>query len=75
MKRRVTVNEFNGFFYVNIREFYMDKNGTVKPGNKGLALTFQNWDQMYNQVQFYVLIFLNTVLLKLKYRWSRSTKL
>jgi hypothetical protein len=53
MKRKVTVNEFNGFFYVNIREFYMDKNGAIKPGNKGIALTFSNWDQLFNQVRYF----------------------
>lgn len=50
MQRRVTVNEYHGHFYVNVREFFSDKYGLLKPGNKGIALSFENWDQMYAQV-------------------------
>lgn len=33
--RQVTVRNFKGSFYVDIREMYYDKDGDLKPGKKG----------------------------------------
>lgn len=49
-KRRVVVAKFQGNMFVNIREFYEDKSGEMKPGKKVrrirragiLACSFQN---------------------------------
>ncbi len=54
MKRRVTVDEYKGYPYVHIREFYLDKfSNQLKPGSKGIALTLDNWDNLYQQVDFF----------------------
>eukprot|EP01031_Cornospumella_fuschlensis_P023564 gene23564-28574_t len=43
-KRKVTVSQFKGTTYVNIREFYEDKaTGEEKPGSKGIALTVEQY--------------------------------
>ena len=34
-KRQVSVREFKGKIYVDIREFYEDSSGDMKPGRKG----------------------------------------
>lgn len=33
-KRRVVVSKFKGSMFVNIREFYEDNSGDMKPGKK-----------------------------------------
>lgn len=33
-KRRVVVSKFSGKLFVNIREYYEDKSGDMKPGKK-----------------------------------------
>lgn len=33
-KRRIVVQEFKGNWYVNLREYYEDKSGEMKPGKK-----------------------------------------
>lgn len=33
-KRRVTINKFSGKWLVNVREYYEDKAGDMKPGKK-----------------------------------------
>ncbi|XP_031629371.1 RNA polymerase II transcriptional coactivator [Contarinia nasturtii] len=40
--RRVTVSEFKGKVYVNIREYY-NKDGAMVPGKKGISLTPEQW--------------------------------
>ena len=37
--RFVSVSSFRGRQYVNIREFYKDESGQLKPSKKGIALT------------------------------------
>ncbi|KJE95195.1 hypothetical protein CAOG_05673 [Capsaspora owczarzaki ATCC 30864] len=37
-KRRITVRRFSGKKYVDIREFYDDDSGELKPGKKGIML-------------------------------------
>ncbi len=34
-KTHVRINEFKGKHYVDIRKFYEDKSGELKPSNKG----------------------------------------
>ena len=36
-KRKVSVREFKGKVLVDIREYYEDQSGAVKPGKKGTA--------------------------------------
>lgn len=33
-KRRIVVQEFKGNWFVNLREYYEDKSGEMKPGKK-----------------------------------------
>lgn len=50
-KRKVTVSLFKGNILVNIREFYEDKaTGEEKPGNKGIALSLDQWNQLKTQM-------------------------
>ena len=37
--RFVSVSSFRGRKYVNIREFYKDESGELRPSKKGIALT------------------------------------
>lgn len=39
----VTVTEFRGKVYVGIREYY-EKDGELKPGKKGIALSLEQWN-------------------------------
>ncbi len=53
-KRKVQASEFKGKLYVNIREYYVDK-ATQKemPGNKGIALTVEQWNSLKEQVSWW----------------------
>ncbi|XP_026720733.1 activated RNA polymerase II transcriptional coactivator p15-like [Athene cunicularia] len=44
--RYVRVSCFKGKALVDIREFYTDKEGSVKPGRKGIALSAEQWNQL-----------------------------
>ncbi|XP_064325905.1 activated RNA polymerase II transcriptional coactivator p15-like [Phalacrocorax carbo] len=44
--RYVTVSCFKGKALVDIREFYADKEGSMKPGRKGIALSAEQWNQL-----------------------------
>jgi hypothetical protein len=45
--KRITVRQFKGKTYIDIREYYMDKNSEeLKPGKKGIALTPESWQAM-----------------------------
>ncbi|XP_061212068.1 activated RNA polymerase II transcriptional coactivator p15-like [Neopsephotus bourkii] len=44
--RYVRVSSFKGKGLVDIREFYTDKDGDVKPGRKGIALSAEQWNQL-----------------------------
>ncbi|KAI9297663.1 ssDNA-binding transcriptional regulator [Neoconidiobolus thromboides FSU 785] len=37
-KKRLSVRTFKGNTYIDIREFYTDKNGNLAPGKKGISL-------------------------------------
>ena len=36
--------KFNGLIYVDLREYYENKEGVMKPTKKGMSLTIQNWE-------------------------------
>ncbi|NXI54540.1 TCP4 polymerase, partial [Chloroceryle aenea] len=44
--RYVRVCSFKGNALVDIREFYTDKDGDLKPGRKGIALSLEQWNQL-----------------------------
>lgn len=43
-KKKVSVMKFNGLIYVDLREYYENKEGVMKPTKKGMSLTIQNWE-------------------------------
>ena len=43
--RRVTVREFRGKTLIDIREYYTDAAGDLKPGKKGLSLTVEQYEK------------------------------
>jgi len=50
-RKKVTISEFRGTSYVNIREYYEDKEtGEEKPGRKGIVLNRRQWDEFYKVV-------------------------
>lgn len=45
--RRVSVSNFKGKQYLNIREYYQDKSsGEMRPGKAGITLTKNEWNQL-----------------------------
>lgn len=42
-KRRLVVKTFKGRRYVDLREWYTDDGGELKPGKKGISLTPEQW--------------------------------
>ncbi|NXP03604.1 TCP4 polymerase, partial [Thinocorus orbignyianus] len=44
--RYVRVSCFKGKVLVDIREFYTDQEGRIKPGRKGIALSAEQWNQL-----------------------------
>uniref|UniRef100_A0A131Z2M9 Activated RNA polymerase II transcriptional coactivator p15 n=1 Tax=Rhipicephalus appendiculatus TaxID=34631 RepID=A0A131Z2M9_RHIAP len=49
-KRYVSVREFKGRVMVDIREYYEDGNGDLKPGKKGICLQLDQWNALKNQI-------------------------
>jgi len=49
--RFVTVCDFRGKKMVNIREFYQNDDGDMKPGKKGIALTIEQWNKLKDQME------------------------
>ncbi|XP_053154265.1 activated RNA polymerase II transcriptional coactivator p15-like [Hemicordylus capensis] len=44
--RYVCVSLFKGKVLVDLREFYMDKAGDMKPGRKGISLAVDQWQSL-----------------------------
>lgn len=47
--RYVSVSEFRGKKYVNIREYY-EQDGDLKPGRKGIALNEEQWKKLKDHI-------------------------
>jgi len=43
--RQVSVKDFKGRVYVNIREYYQHESGEMRPGKKGIALSVEQWNK------------------------------
>ncbi|XP_043929376.1 activated RNA polymerase II transcriptional coactivator p15 [Protopterus annectens] len=48
--RYVSVREFKGKVLIDIREYWMDKDGDMKPGKKGISLSPEQWNQLKDQM-------------------------
>jgi len=46
---RIEKSEFKGKIYVGIRQWY-DDNGEMKPGNKGINLTIEEWQEIVSKL-------------------------
>ncbi|KAI1327343.1 ssDNA-binding transcriptional regulator [Xylariaceae sp. FL0255] len=44
--RRVVIQDFKGKTFVNIREFYTDASGAMRPGKKGIMLTLEQYNAL-----------------------------
>lgn len=49
--RQITVRDFKGKLYVDIREMYFDKDGNLKPGKKGICLTVAQWRKLLSVME------------------------
>ncbi|VDK33516.1 unnamed protein product [Taenia asiatica] len=51
-KKYVSVRSFRNRVFVDIREYYEDKNGGgLKPGKKGISLNSEQWENLKNLVE------------------------
>ncbi|TRY65297.1 hypothetical protein DNTS_015448 [Danionella cerebrum] len=50
MMRYVSVQEFKGKVLIDIREYWMDQEGEMKPGRKGISLNPEQWNQLKEQM-------------------------
>ncbi|TNN29379.1 Activated RNA polymerase II transcriptional coactivator p15 [Liparis tanakae] len=48
--RYVSVREFKGKVLVDIREYWMNQDGEMKPGKKGISLNPEQWTQLKDQM-------------------------
>ncbi|TGJ79773.1 hypothetical protein E0Z10_g8992 [Xylaria hypoxylon] len=48
--RRVVIQNFKGKNYINVREYYSDASGELKPGKKGIMLTLEQYDALLNAI-------------------------
>jgi len=46
---KITPSEFKGKLYVGVRQWY-EQNGELKPGNKGINLTIEEWNEIVNNL-------------------------
>ncbi|XP_006611763.1 activated RNA polymerase II transcriptional coactivator p15 [Apis laboriosa] len=46
--RQISVRDFKGKLYVDIREMYYDKEANLKPGKKGICLNVTQWKKLLN---------------------------
>ncbi|KAK7120283.1 hypothetical protein R3I94_020325 [Phoxinus phoxinus] len=48
--RFVSVRDFKGKVLIDIREYWMDQEGEMKPGRKGISLNPEQWNQLKEQI-------------------------
>ncbi|KAM6986167.1 SUB1 regulator of transcription a [Aplochiton taeniatus] len=48
--RYVSVRDFKGKCLIDIREYWMNQDGEMKPGKKGIALNPEQWSQLKDQM-------------------------
>ncbi|ELW47555.1 activated RNA polymerase II transcriptional coactivator p15 [Tupaia chinensis] len=46
----VSVWDFKGNILIDIREYWMDPEGEMKPGRKGISLNPEQWSQLREQI-------------------------
>lgn len=47
----ITIGDFKGKTYINIREYYTDqKSGDVRPGKKGIGLNIEQWQNLCSSI-------------------------
>ena len=49
-KKYVNVRVFKGKVLIDIREYYEDNDGNLKPGKKGIALQVEQWEALKGQI-------------------------
>ena len=45
-ERRCTVSKFKGKVRVDIREYYQDESGEMRPGKRGISLAADDWAKL-----------------------------
>ncbi|KAF7687491.1 SUB1 regulator of transcription b [Silurus meridionalis] len=48
--RYVSVRDFKGKVLIDLREYWMDQAGEMKPGKKGISLNPEQWNQLKEQM-------------------------
>ncbi|XP_071864723.1 single stranded-binding protein c31A [Bombus fervidus] len=48
--RQISIRDFKGKLYVDIREMYFDKEANLKPGKKGICLSIAQWQKLLSVV-------------------------
>ncbi|XP_075903131.1 SUB1 regulator of transcription b [Nelusetta ayraudi] len=48
--RYVSVRDFKGKVLIDIREYWMNQDGDMKPGKKGISLNPEQWNQLKDQI-------------------------
>uniref|UniRef100_A0A4W6G4A9 Activated RNA polymerase II transcriptional coactivator p15 n=1 Tax=Lates calcarifer TaxID=8187 RepID=A0A4W6G4A9_LATCA len=48
--RYVSVRDFKGKVLIDIREYWMNADGEMKPGKKGISLNPEQWNQLKDQI-------------------------
>uniref|UniRef100_A0A8C5LKU0 Activated RNA polymerase II transcriptional coactivator p15 n=1 Tax=Leptobrachium leishanense TaxID=445787 RepID=A0A8C5LKU0_9ANUR len=48
--RYVNVRDFKGKVLIDIREYWMNQDGEMKPGKKGISLNPEQWSQLKEQI-------------------------
>uniref|UniRef100_A0A8C6RCI0 Activated RNA polymerase II transcriptional coactivator p15 n=1 Tax=Nannospalax galili TaxID=1026970 RepID=A0A8C6RCI0_NANGA len=48
--RYVSVRDFKGKILIDIREYWIDSEGEMKAGRKGISLNMEQWSQLKEQI-------------------------
>ncbi|RYO78717.1 hypothetical protein DL766_009895 [Monosporascus sp. MC13-8B] len=48
--RRINISEFKGKVLVNIREYYTDQTGELRPGKKGISLSLDQYNSFIKAI-------------------------